>query len=672
MAKSKSTRIDSPKTHLSQNTVIAWPALLSQPKTIGIAIFLIAFGLYLYSASFGFVLDDAIVITDNMFTQEGVSGIDGILTKDTFFGFFKEAGKENVVSGGRYRPFTLVLFAIMYSVFGKSAMPYHLLTILLYAATCWMIFQCLRLCLRTPDQEEQPKSIAIAAITALLFAVHPVHVEVVANIKGCDEIMSLLGSIGALYLTILAYDKKQMKLALAASLVFLTGLFSKENAFLFILLIPAALYFFRRASRPEIVKYAAPSIAAGLFFFIVRGVILKLKLGLLAPNANPTDVPRDLMNNPFLKVENNLWVDFDTSERLATIFHTLAKYLKLIVVPHPLTHDYYPKHIDVKGFSDPFALLAVILYATLGFIMYKRWKAGDGVSFGILTFFLTLFLVSNFIFPIGTIMGERFLFMPSFGILLVLVIYAIEQMTKRNQTKALFYGVGVIALLFSIKTLTRLPAWQSNSSLFKEDIKVSKRSAKLLNAMGGTLYDESLLIKNNEPEKQKVLMQSIQYLNAALEIHPTYKNAYLLRANCYFYLKKHDECVKDYKEALRIDPNFKDAKNNLSIALRDAGKAAGEQERNLEKAFMLLKESYQLNPKDAETLRLLGVANGVKGEHTTAIDWFTKALALDPENPRLLYDLGTAYLFVNQPARAADFQQKALAIQPDLKTAPTN
>ncbi|MDX1911596.1 MAG: tetratricopeptide repeat protein, partial [Saprospiraceae bacterium] len=72
-------------------------------------IFAFAFLLYANTLTHGFVLDDAIVITDNMYTQKGVEGIGGILSKDTFFGFFKVEGKETLVSGGRYRPMTLVL-----------------------------------------------------------------------------------------------------------------------------------------------------------------------------------------------------------------------------------------------------------------------------------------------------------------------------------------------------------------------------------------------------------------------------------------------------------------------------------------------------------------------------------------------------------------------------------
>ncbi len=659
MAKAKVTPTPAKKSILDKHTPTNWPAWVAKPSVIGAIIFGIAALLYAYTVRFDFVLDDAIVITDNMFTQKGVNGIGGILSKDTFFGFFKEAGKETVVSGGRYRPFTLIIFALMYSVFGgTSPMPYHVLTVLLYALTCWVLFRAVRLALQRPH-EDQGRATIIAAATALLFAVHPTHVEVVANIKGCDEIVSLLGSLAALYFTIKAYDRQKFSLALVAGLVFLTGLFSKENAFMFVALIPAALLLFRNASVSAALRYSAPSIAAGLLFFIIRGTILNWEFGAK---------PGDLMNNPFLKVQGNVWVPFSMGEKLGTIFHTLTQYVKLMVFPLTLTHDYYPRHIDVSGMSDPLSLLALVLYGGMVYWMFKKWRSGDGIAFGILSYLLTLFVVSNFVFPIGTNMGERFLFMPSFGFILAAVVWVIDWAIRSGKLNQVLIGLAVVSALFAVRTLVRLPAWKSNDTLFMTDVHTSKRSAKLLNAAGGTLYDRAILIKDNDNQKKSLLNQAIAYLNSALEIHPTYKNAYLLRANCLFYLDRFEEAYKDYKEALRIDPEFKDAKTNLSICLREAGKAAGEKQNDLVKALKYLDESYQLNPKDSETLRLLGVANGVGGNHQVAIEWFIKAVALDPENPRLLYDLGTAYLFVNDRVRAAEYQQKALKIKPDLLT----
>src|ERR1017187_8512399 len=93
---------------------------------------LLAIAMVVYGNSIfnNYALDDAMVITENAFTQKGISGIKDILTADTFFGFFKE--NTNNVAGGRYRPLSLVTFALEYQFFGLSPHFSHFINILLF------------------------------------------------------------------------------------------------------------------------------------------------------------------------------------------------------------------------------------------------------------------------------------------------------------------------------------------------------------------------------------------------------------------------------------------------------------------------------------------------------------------------------------------------------------
>ena len=83
---------------------------------------IMAFSFLIYAGTLfhDYTQDDAIVIYDNMFTKQGVSGIPGILKYDTFYGFFKKEGKANLVAGGRYRPLTLVMYALEVQLFSKK------------------------------------------------------------------------------------------------------------------------------------------------------------------------------------------------------------------------------------------------------------------------------------------------------------------------------------------------------------------------------------------------------------------------------------------------------------------------------------------------------------------------------------------------------------------------
>ena len=130
-----------------------------------------------------------------------------------------------------------------------------------------------------------------------------------------------------------------------------------------------------------------------------------------------------------------------------------------------------------------------------------------------------------------------------------------------------------------------------------------------MNAAGGAISTRASNMKDG-PEKTKMLNQAITYLNQAIEIHPTYRNAYLLLGNSNYYLKNYQVSIDNYDRALAYDPNFKDALTNLPVVLREGGKYMGQQAGDLNTALKWLTRSYQLNPQDYETCRLLGVAYG--------------------------------------------------------------
>jgi Flp pilus assembly protein TadD len=538
---------------------------------------------------------------------------------------------------------------------------FHLFTVLLFAFTCVVLYRTLLLLLAPEGQPATATawsnaSPMVAWFSSLLFAVHPIHTEVVANIKGCDEILTLLGCLGALYFTLKFWDTRQSKWAIAAGLSFLIACLSKENAAAYAILIPLALLFFRpnQEKNTSIWKASFPVLGAFVLFFLLRGTILQWRFG---------GEPMELMNNPFLKLEGNQWVKFLPAERLATIFYTLWKYVQLLFVPHPLTHDYYPRQIGIKSFGDPQVLLSLALYGSMAYLAVRGIPKKDPVAFAIFLYLLPLGIVSNLVFPIGTNMGERFAFMPSVGFcfLMGLVLY---QGFKRSQnlTLACF---GLVAVLFSLKTILRNPAWESNEKLFMTDATVSINSAKLQNACGGVLFDRAT--KEKDLEKQRVLcMQALPHLDQAIKIYPNYKDAYISRGGAHFVLKEFPDAIADYKRAIQLAPDEAKLKTYLALALRDGGRYYGETKSDIANAFKCFEESWQINPKDPETARLMGVANGIQGNHTKAIEWFTKGVEVAPNDAGYIWDLGLAYAASGNQAKWDELRQKALSIDPTI------
>jgi len=622
-------------------------------KKVGATLVFI-FGILLYANTIDhqYAQDDAIVIYDNMYTTQGIAGIPGLLKYDTFFGFFKEEGKAALVSGGRYRPLTPIMFAMEWQLFGPDRNPMigHLINVLWYGLLGVLIFFTIDRLLK-----DHIDHLLIAFGAALIFIAHPIHTEVVANIKGRDEIVSMMASIAALYFMLKHVDLGKWIYAVLSGIMLFLGLLSKENAITFLAIIPLSLYFFREKKMLRSITLSLPIILAAILFIAIRTAVLGFDFG---------GTPAELMNNPYIKIEGGQYVPFDMGEKLATIFFTLGKYLQLLFFPHPLTHDYYPRHIEMMGFSDPSVLISIFMYLILIAFAVLGWKKKEILSYSILFYLSSLSIVSNIVFPIGTNMSERFLFMPSLGFALAVSYgaYLIYEKFGRRTIVLAMMCLPIFAL--ATKTILRNPAWQDDYTLFTTDIAVSKNSAKLNNAVGGALSNK---YHNEKDENLKLtkLNEAITRLNKAIEIHPNYKNPYLIRANCYHYLRDFKAAEQSYIMAINLDPGFKDAIANQAINYREMGKQYGAELGDLPSAIKYLKTSFDMNPNDYETVRLLGIAHGNANNYQEAISYFTRAIQLLPNSADAHVNLAKAYGTAGDEQKSQEYANKARNLDPN-------
>jgi tetratricopeptide (TPR) repeat protein len=640
------------------------PAWFSNRVVLQLFLFFLGMGVYFNTYWNDFAQDDAIVITENEFTKQGIDGIDELFAYDTFRGFFKVEGKANLVQGGRYRPLTPAMFALGVEFFGENPVIGHVTNSLLAGLTAVLIF-LLFLRLLAPANPTT-YAIWVALVTAVLFAVHPIHTEAVANIKGRDEIMALLGSLAAVYWAVLAYDRRKPIWLLPAFLAFFLALLSKENAITFVIIAPLTLYFFRPLNLTNGLKTSLPFLLAAVLFLAIRFSILGVGVG---------EASGELMNNPFLKLEGNRYVPFTTGEWLATVLFGLGKYLQLLIFPHPLTHDYYPRQIGVMQFSDWRVLLSLLAYVAMAIWAFIKLLKKEILSYAILFYLGTIFIVSNIPVNIGTHISERFLYMPSLGFCLAIAVLSYRLAKQLNGGKLSSFGqlrgIGivlvVIGLLLGIKTMSRNTVWKDNYTLFTTDIQVSSNSAKLNNSAGGETIARSLEVSDPQRKKQ-LLQQAVGYLKQAIRIHPNYKNAYLLLGNAHNYLEEYDASIQYYRQALVIDPNYAEAQGNLALTYRDAGRFYGEQKGDLRAAEKYLLEAYKALPNDYETARLLGVVYGNLGQSNQAVNFFTKALELAEDSVKAdaYFNLGIAYYNTGDPLKGAENHQKAAELDPEI------
>lgn len=495
----------------------------------------LSFGLYLRGVHYDYVLDDKIVITQNEFTQRGADGISDIFRYESFRGFFKE--KKDYLEGDRYRPFSIATFAIERTIFGKDNKTVsHFFNILLYALTSILIFKVVLQCFQNILPKNNIESIEnqknswiteggirwLAFATALLFVAHPLHVEVVANIKGRDEIIAFLGEFAAWWAAFCYLDTRKIQYLFISFLTFCVGIFSKESTITFVLVIPLAAWWFRRASWGDLVRVTAPLVAATVVYLVARS----MALGTLFPAKQAIC---DVMNDPFCNLS--------FSQKTATIFLTLGWYLKLLFVPYPLTHDYYPYHVPIVGWSDVRAWGSLLLLAVAKlWALSQFWRNTHTkniphiAAFSILFFLITMTIVSNLFVPVGTFMNERFAYHASFGFCLALSYFLISQKFLNTYKWIILSS---ITFLFAIQTFARVADWKDENTLNKSAINISPQSARANLFYGISIWQNDYMPRREKlsPTEKRILLDKMKpYFLRALTINPQYNSAYRMWA----------------------------------------------------------------------------------------------------------------------------------------------
>lgn len=611
---------------------------------------IVAFTFILYANTFtnDYALDDLIVIKGNTFTKKGFSGIKEIFSYDSFTGFFGK--QKKLVAGGRYRPLSMATFAIEYGVFRDFNPGFsHVLNVLLYAITGILLFIILSKLIKPLKNKLKHWYFGIPFIATLLFLAHPVHTEVVANIKGRDEILALLFSLLTVWLILLYLEKKHFLHLILASFSFFLGLLSKENTIMFLAIIPLTIYFFTTVTWQKNFMVLVPVLLATFIFLYLRFLVL----GYL----NSSDLPRELLNNPFL--------DATTSQRFGTILYTLGLYIKLLFFPHPLTHDYNPYQVPLVGMADIRALFPLLIYIGLIYLAFRFYRQKYLISYGILFYLITLFIVSNIIFTVGTFMNERFIYMSSIGFVLILAWFFVSVLPKIFKNTLLYQYVAAIALLmilslYTVKTVARNKVWQDDFTLFTTDVHISVNSTKCNTSAGGK-YFEKAQAETDTVQKNKDFRMSQQYFDRAIRIYPGNKNCLLFLGNiAAVYHKDYKAAIEKYLEVIALDGYNENAFGNTLTILGDLDNA-NETDYKISVCNVLRK----VNPNSGELNYLLGKLYGqFKGNMDTAEYFFQRAIAILPDNAEPYKDLGVLYGIEKKYDKAIAVLKKAAQLDP--------
>jgi hypothetical protein len=385
----------------------------------------VALAVYANALQNGFAFDDEGIVLHN----DLVHGINGAWR--AFITPYWPNG------AGQYRPLVIASFSAEWALWGPSAAGYHAINLLWHAAASMLVYALARRWL----------SFGGAAIAAMIFAVHPVHVEAVANVVGRSELMAACGVLAM----VLLHDRRSPW----AIVAFAFALFSKEHAVVALVLAAGLDFVHRvpaprepdardrvRSVKPLYIGYAAVALAWGAAVAIT------------------------FRDRPFAAVDP-FWSTMDAPTRWLTMLGVVPVWARLWIWPFDLSSDYSPQATRAWPESLTLTTLGAALVA-LAFLLVVVRRRTPAIVIAMSWSAVTMFPVANLLFPTGVIVAERTLYLSSVGAV-VLIGYAAEALARRRTALALTAAV-VLATVFAGRIWTRTPVWKSNRALFIESV----------------------------------------------------------------------------------------------------------------------------------------------------------------------------------------------------------
>ena len=631
----------------------------------------VSFLLYANTLMNGYVMDDVIVLKENRIVQQGFKGIPELLATPHMRGYL-------VIPNDLYRPLSLVMFAMEYPFFGQSPAGYHFMNVLLFAGCVIMLFLFL-------NKFFGGKRTAIAFIAALLFAVHPIHTEVVANIKSCDELLCFfLGFLSLNLFVNYMRSGKMPQLALGVITLFLAFI-SKETVIAFLAIIPLLFFFYINEDRKRAIYITVGSDIVFIIFMVIRSHILT------EFNANqPAGV--EFIDNALSKATG--------VSKFATEVVVLGMYLKLMFIPHPLLCTYSFDSIHYADLADWRFWLSLIAYAAMIYFAVTRFLKDkkDPWAFSIIFYLATLFLFSNLPFLMGAELAERFAFFASVGFCIAAAL-AVEQWLLKAEasdimslksTKVMAILIPV-SLIFGGLTIARNANWKDNITLYKADVANSPNDCRLYHNVASSLAEDVYPTVTDTMKKKELDNESLDYLRHALSIYPEYADVHVEMGRVFDRQRKYDSAEYHDVLALRLNPINFTATNNLGSVYLTSGKypqAIGMFKKalelnpnfkfpyiNLARTYVQLKQfdsaimNYRMmltfEPNSVEGLQGLGIAFFQSQRFDSAEYYFNQVLQRAPDEPTTVNYLSATYFNTKNYPKAIALYKKAIGQNPN-------
>ncbi|XP_055917100.1 protein O-mannosyl-transferase Tmtc3 [Eupeodes corollae] len=632
---------------------------------------------YYNSASCDLVFDDISAVKDNKDLRPSTP------LKNIFLNDFWGTPMRKEQSHKSYRPLTVLTFRWNYLIHQLEPAGYHVVNVILHVIVCILFKRaCKKLWVGVVGGGGQKMSF----VSSLLFAVHPVHTEAVTGVVGRAELLSSIFFLGAF----LCYAKaaKSIHSTRWLSLNYfgvclLCSMLCKEQGITIAGICAAYEVFIVQKIRPiqilDIIKNlfeekkknttnhddtTTPALNATLITrlsFLVSITFILLVGRLYVMGSQLPVFTR--FDNPASAAE--------TPSRQLTFSYLIYLNCWLLVFPCNLCCDWTMGTIPlIEGFNDIRNLTTIVTFVVLfsiglNGIMTKSRQHSKVIIMSLAWMCFPFLPASNLFFPVGFVVAERVLYMPSMGFCM-LQAYGLHNLSKKTKR---FAEVILFVLLFShgYKTYVRNKDWQTEYSLFMSGLKVNNRNAKLFNNVGHALENEG-----KYPD-------ALIYFQKAVSIQRDDIGAYINVGRTYNHLKMYKEAEESYLKAKSLFPKIKPgesyqariAPNHLNVFINLANLISKNKTR-LEEADHLYKQAISMRADYVQAYINRGDILMKLNRTNEAQEVYEKALLYDNENADIYYNLGVVFLEQGKSSQANVYFNKAIELAPDHEQALLN
>lgn len=590
----------------------------------------IGFFVYLNVLNGDFIWDDDVYIRYNTHITS-YSYLPSVFSERMADGYI-----GRIPSGNFYRPLQKILYIVGHSLWGMQPFGYRLLNVILHIAVALCFYWLITLIFS--DQ-------ILAWMAALLYVVHPVHVEAIGNMSGTQDPLS---SVFVL-LALIFYLKTDRSLRISCYLItffcFLGALLSKENSIVLPLILLLYHYVCKKKVKPM------------LFLSLAGLSVLYLVIRVTALDCLPVEAGKASQ----------------MMARIPVFFAALINYIRILFFPLHLRVHYG----DVLfKFSDTKVLLGILFFISVLWYAVKNREKDRFFLFAAGWFFIFLMPLAN-IYPVNdSFMKEHWLYLPSIGFFLIVSRLLLTWCRDKKLKNLGVISFAVLLLFYSFCTIRLNNYWSDPFTFFKRSLRYSPDYAVFYNELGiecekRGLFKEALvfyqkaLVKNRryiDPyfNVSRSLIREGRYAEAAglfkqlLKNDPENLSLYYSLAYCYDKMSKKDEADKLRHQALAKSFEF-------AQKYRGEGDKLVEMDRP-EEAVAAYKSALGFAPKDFSLYNDLGKAYLLNGDFKGAIQYFQKALLKDPSCAAIYNNLALAFYYGGEYSQSVRYCDEALKL----------